>query len=84
MPMLSHEVLVTNVMYPAVLLAYDHSLSMLAAMASCLQGGLRVLSSSFCHMEALKNDERHVIIDQSGTPKLRIPVWSEKIQSKIL
>ena len=65
-PTLTHEVLVANVVYPAVLLSYDQSLSMLLAMVRCLQSGLRVLTKRFGHVEAFEDDEGNVIIDKNG------------------
>jgi len=65
---LPHEVLVADVVYLAVLLAYGRPLSMLTAMVSCLQSGLRVLTKNFCHMEALEDDEGRAISTKMANP----------------
>jgi len=45
---LSREVIVANMVYPAVLLAHGKSIALLPAMVVGIQGGLRVLMKSFC------------------------------------
>jgi len=71
-PTLPYEVLIANVVYPTILLSYGRSLSMLPAMVSCVQGGLWVLTKSFCHVETLEDIKGHIIIDQNGPRKLKI------------
>ena len=41
MPTLLHEAIITDVVYPAVLLMYDRTLSMLPAMVGCIQSGVQ-------------------------------------------
>ena len=71
-PTLPYEVLIANVVYPTILLSYGRSLSMLPEMVSCVQGGLWVLTKSFCHVETLEDIKGHIIIDQNGPRKLKI------------
>ena len=52
-PLLLHEVIVVDVVYPAVLLAHGKSISLLSAMVAGIQSGLRVLTKSLCEVEAL-------------------------------
>ena len=47
-PMLPHEVIVTDVVYPAVLLAYGKSIALLSAMVVGIQSGLQALVNSLC------------------------------------
>jgi len=48
-----HEVIVANVVYPAVLLAHEKSISLLKAMVADIQSGLRALAKSLCQVEAI-------------------------------
>ena len=57
--------------YPAVLLTYGCSLSLLPTMVDCLQSGLQVLTKSFCNVEVLENAKDNVIIDRDGELKLK-------------
>ena len=52
-PILPHEVIVTDVVYPAVLLAYGKSIALLPAMVTGIQSGLRALVKSLCQVEAI-------------------------------
>ena len=54
-PMLLHEVIVANVVYPAVLLAHRKSIALLPAMVSGIQSGLRTLAKSFCQVKIIVN-----------------------------
>jgi len=71
--MLPNEVLILDMMYLSILLAYVRSLSVLPVKVGFLQSGLLMLTKSFCHVEAMKDDECHVIVDQNGAPRLKIP-----------
>ena len=48
MLMLPHVVIIANVVYPAVLLAYGKSIALLPAMVAGIQSGLRALMKIFC------------------------------------
>jgi len=50
-PTLPHEVIVADVVYLAVLLAYGKSISLLPAMVAGIQSGLRALVKSMCQRE---------------------------------
>jgi len=52
-PILPHEVIVADVVYPAVLLAHGRSISLLQAMVAGIQNGLRALTKSLCQVEAI-------------------------------
>jgi len=73
MPTLPHEVIIVDVAYPAVLLACGRTLSMLSAMVGCIQSSLRVLTKSFCRVEALEYAKGNVIADKNGEPLLKMP-----------
>ena len=62
MPTLSHEVIVADVVYPAVLLAFGRIIALLEAMVGCIQSGLQVLIKTFCKVEALVDDDGNVLI----------------------
>ena len=49
---LPHEVIVTDVVYPVVLLAHGKSIILLEMVAE-IQSGLRALTKSFCQVEAI-------------------------------
>ena len=53
LPMLPHEVIIADVVYPAVLLAHGKSISLLSAMAVGTQSDLRVLAKSLSQVEPL-------------------------------
>jgi len=73
MPRLSYEVIVADVIYPAVLLAFGRNITLLPAMVGCIQSGLRVLIKMFCKIEALMDDEGNVLVDQNDDPELKVP-----------
>ena len=52
-PTLSHEVIVTYVVYPTVLLVHGKPISHLPVMVAGIQSGLRVLTKSLCQVEAI-------------------------------
>ena len=52
-PTLPHEVIIADVVYPAVLLAYGKSIALLPATVAGIQSGLRALVKSLCQVEAL-------------------------------
>jgi len=59
-PTLPHEVIVTDVMYLAVLLAHRKSIALLSVMVAGIQSRLRALTKSFYQVEA--------IVDAKGDP----------------
>ena len=72
-PTLPHEVIVTNMVYPAVLLAYGKSVALLLAMVAKIQSGLCALAKSFCQVEAIVNTEGHQVTDSNGRPLVKTP-----------
>ena len=50
---LPHEVIVADVVYPAVLLVDGKSISLFQAMIAGIQSGLRVLTKNLCQVEAI-------------------------------
>lgn len=72
-PTLPHEALSLEVVYPAVLLAHGQPLSLLTAMVSCMQSGLRFLSTSFCNVEDLVDEKGRVVKDRNGNVKRKTP-----------
>ena len=67
-PTLPHEAISMDVVYPAVMLAYGRPIGLLPAMVSCLQSGLRVLTTSFCRTE------EENLVDCDGMPLKKTPV----------
>ena len=45
---LPHEVIVADVVYPAVLFAHEKSIALLLAMEAGIHSGLHTLAKSFC------------------------------------
>jgi len=72
-PTLPHEVIITNVEYLAVLLAYRKSIALLLAMVAGIQIGLRALAKSFCQVEAIENAEGHPVTKSNGHPLVKTP-----------
>jgi len=52
-PTLSHEVIIAEVVYPTVLLAYGKSIALLPAMVAGIQSGLQALVKILCQVEAI-------------------------------
>jgi len=71
-PTLPHEVIVVNVVYPAVLLAFGQSIALLPTMVGCIQSRLRALTMTFCKVEALVDDDGNVLIDQHSE-EVKVP-----------
>ena len=65
-PTLPHEAITINVVYPAILLAHGRPLGLLPAMVSCIQSGLRVLTTQFCNMVDELDDTGKVVLDRNG------------------
>jgi len=62
-PTLSHEVIVADVVYPIVLLAFGWNIALLPTMMGCIQSRLRSLTKTFCKVEALVDNDGNVFID---------------------
>ena len=72
-PTLPHEVIVADVVYPAVLLAYGRSIALLPAMVPGIQSGLRALTQSLCRVEAVVDSQGRPDVDSEGRPKIKTP-----------
>ena len=68
-----YGVIIADVVYPAVLLAYGWSLGLLPVMIGCLQIGLRVLCRSFCNVVVEEDREGNVTIGPDGEPRMKTP-----------
>jgi len=68
-----NEVIVTDVFYSTVLLAYGRSLGLLPAMVGYLQSGLQVLCQSFCNLVVEEDKEGNVVVGPDGEPKMKPP-----------
>jgi len=73
-PMLPHEVIIADVVYPAVLLANGKSIGLLSTIVVGIQSGLRALMKSFCQVEAIVDARGNLVKDSNGHPLLRLPV----------
>jgi len=72
-PTLPHEVIVTDVVYPDVLLAHGKFIALLPAMVAGIQNGLRTLTKSFCQVEAIVDAEDNPVKDSNGHPLVKTP-----------
>jgi len=72
-PTLSHEVIVADVVYPAILLAHKKSITLLPMMVTGIQSGLHALAKSFCQVEAIVDAEGHPVTDSNGCPLVKTP-----------
>ena len=70
---LLHEVIIADVVYPAVLLAHGKSISLLQAMVAGIQSGLRVLTKSLCQVEAIVDSQGRPVVDSEGKPEVKTP-----------
>jgi len=70
-PTLPHEVIITDVVYPAVLLAYEKSIFLLPAMVAGIQSGLRALTKSLCKVEDIVDFQGMPVVDSEGRPEVR-------------
>ena len=73
MPTLPHKVIVANVVYPAILLAFSQSIALLSMIVGCIQSRLQALTKTFCKVEALVDANSNVLNDQHGKPKVKVP-----------
>ena len=72
-PTLPHEVIIADVVYPAVLLAYGKSIALLPAMVAGIQSRLRALVKSLCQVEAIVDSQVRPVEDSEARPKVKIP-----------
>jgi len=72
-PKLPHEVIVADVVYLAVLLARGKSISLLQAMITGIQSGLRVLIKSLCQVKAVVDSQGRQVVDSEGRPEVKTP-----------
>ena len=80
MPTLPHEVIIVDMVYPAVLLAYRKSIALLPTMVVGIQSGLRALTKSFCQVEAIVDPKGNPVKDSNGhslvktlSPRVELP-----------
>ena len=71
MPTPPHEVIITDIVYPTILLAYSQPLGLIPAMVGCLQSGLRILCQNFCNILAEEDREGNVIVGPNGEPQMK-------------
>jgi len=70
---LPYEVIVADVVYPTVLLAYGKSISLLQAMVAGIHSVLRALTKSMCQVEAVVDSRGRQVVDSERRPKVRTP-----------
>jgi len=73
MPTLPHKVIVANVVYPAVLLAFSQSIALLSMIVGCIQSRLQALTKTFCKVEALVDANSNALTDQHGNLEVKVP-----------
>ena len=72
-PTLPYEVIVADVVYLAVLLAFGWGIAPLPTMVGCIQSGLRALAGTFCKVKVLVDAKGNVLTDQNGNPEVKVP-----------
>ena len=72
-PTLPHEVIVADVVYPAVLLAHGNPIALLPAVAAGIQSGLRALTKNFCEPPKTADSEGKPYVDSEGNPTVKRP-----------
>ena len=72
-PTLPHEVIITDMVYPAVLLAHRKSIALLPAMVAGIHSVLYALAKSFCRVEAIVDAEGNPVTDSNGRPLVKTP-----------
>ena len=73
-PTLPYEVIIADVVYPAILLAYGKSIALLPVMVARIQSELRALTNSFCQVEAIVDVKGNPVKIPMVIPWLRLPV----------
>ena len=72
-PTLPHEVIVVDVVYPAIFFAHRKSIALLPAIVARIQSGLRALTKSFCQVEAIMDANGNPIKDSNGHLLVKTP-----------
>ena len=72
-PTLPHEVIVADVVYPAVLLAHGNPIALLPAVVAGIQSGLRALNKSFCEAPKTVDSHGKPYVDSEGNPTVKRP-----------
>jgi len=72
-PTLPLEVIIADVVYPAVSFACEKSIALLPAMVAEIQSGLRALVKSVFQVEAIVNSEGKQEVDSEGRPRVKTP-----------
>ena len=72
-PTLPHEVIVADVVYPAVLLAHGKPIALLPAMVARIQSGLCALAKNFRQVENIVDAEGNPVTDSNGRPLVKTP-----------
>ena len=73
MPTLSDKVIVTNVVYSTVLLAFGRGIALLPTMVGCIQSRLQALTKTFYKVEALVDADGNALTNQHGDPEVKVP-----------
>ena len=72
-PTMPHEVIVVDMVYPAVLLAYGKCIALLPAVVAGFQSELRALVKSLRQVEAIVDSEGRPVVDLEGRPRVKTP-----------
>ena len=73
MPTLLHEVIVADVVYLAVLLAFGWDIGLLPMMVGCIQSGLQELTKTFCKVKVMVDADGNALTDEHGNPEVKVP-----------
>jgi len=74
-----HEIIVADVVYPAVLLAFGWGIALLPTMVGCIQSGLQALAKTLCKVEASVDAKGNVLHDRHGNPEVKVPNYRNKL-----
>jgi len=72
MPTLPHEVIVADVVYPAVLLAFDRGIALLPLMMGCIQSRLQALTKTVCKVKALLDANGNALTDRHDNSEVKM------------
>ena len=72
-PTLPHEVIIADVVYLMVLLAYWKSISLLPVMVAGIHSGLGALIKSLCQVVAVVDSQGRLVVDSEGRPEVKTP-----------
>ena len=64
-------IIVTDVVYPTVVLIHGRPFSLLSAMVGCPQSRLQILCQSLCNVVAKEDREGNVVVDPNGEPRMK-------------